>query len=117
MAALTEPAFWVLTALSEQARHGYAILRRVDELTEGGSTLRVTTLYATLERLDRAGHVRVVSEEVVDGRARRTYDLTDAGRQVLVAETERLLVRARVASASLGLPRPAWPRTAARPAV
>jgi len=104
---LTEPAFWVLTALAEAPRHGYAVLRRVEELSGGESPLRVTTLYATLERLERDGRVRVVSEEVVDGRARRTYDVTDLGREVLSVEVDRLVVRARAGQASLGGRQPA----------
>ena len=107
MVILTEPAFWVLTALAEAPRHGYAVLRRVEELSGGESPLRVTTLYATLERLERDGRVRVVSEEVVDGRARRTYDVTDLGREVLSVEVDRLVVRARAGQASLGGRQPA----------
>lgn len=106
MATLTEPAFWVLTALAEAPRHGYAVLRRVGELS-GESPLRVTTLYATLERLQREGRIRVVSEEIVDGRARRTFDITDHGREVLIVEVDRLVVRARAAQASLGGRQPA----------
>lgn len=109
---LTEPASWVLTAVAEEPRHGYAVLRRVVELSGGEDRLRVTTLYATLERLERAGQVRVVSEEVVEGRARRTYDITEQGREVLAQEAERLLARAQAAQASLAGPRPARTRPA-----
>lgn len=101
-APLTEPAFWVLTALVEQPRHGYAVLRRAEEL--GAQDLKVTTLYATLERLERSGLARVLSEEVVDGRARRTYAVTNEGREVLVAEAERASVRAAAAQRSLAGP-------------
>lgn len=107
MTILTEPAFWVLTALAETPRHGYAVLRRVEQLNGGESPLRITTLYATLERLERSCQVRVMSEEVVDGRARRTYDITERGREVLSHEVERLVVRARAAEASLGGQSPA----------
>ncbi|MEJ5946717.1 PadR family transcriptional regulator [Pseudokineococcus basanitobsidens] len=108
---MTEPAFWVLTALAETPRHGYAVLGRVEELTGGQSPLRVTTLYATLERLERDGRVRVVSEEVVAGRARRTYDITTDGREALSLEADRLVARASAAQASLDRGRPAPTRT------
>ena len=111
--ALTEPAFWVLTGLAEEPRHGYALLRRIEELSDGASAIRVTTLYATLDRLERDGQIHVLSEEVVDGRARRTYAITDDGRATLAHETERLVARARAARASLGAPRLVWNRTAA----
>ena len=100
-AALTEPAFWVLTALAEAPAHGYVILRRVEEVSGGDGALRVTTLYATLERLERSHLVRVLSEQVVDGRARRTYEITDDGRSALSTETERLLARAAAARRGL----------------
>ncbi|PWJ47715.1 transcriptional regulator, PadR family [Quadrisphaera granulorum] len=101
MPPLTEPAFWVLTALAEGPLHGYAVLKRVGELSGGTTSLRVTTLYATLDRLSQQGLVRLVSEEVVDGRARRTYEITPDGRGQLTAEAERLLARARAAQQQL----------------
>lgn len=105
MTPLTEPAFWVLTVLAEGPHHGYAVLKRAEELSAGGAALRVTTLYATLDRLEQQGLVRVVSEEVVGGRARRTHEITPDGRGLLAAEAERLLVRAQAAQRQLQ-PRP-----------
>jgi PadR family transcriptional regulator PadR len=99
--SLSESAFWALTALAREPLHGYAILRSVEELSDGEMTLRVTTLYATLERLEHSGLVQVVAEEVVDGRARRTYAVTDRGRQVLAQEAGRLLARAQAARRGL----------------
>ncbi|EPR77357.1 Transcriptional regulator, PadR family [Leifsonia rubra CMS 76R] len=98
---MTETVFWILTVLSSESRHGYAILTSVGELSEGAVALRVTTLYASLERLERDGRIHVVGEEVVDGRARRYYDITDEGRTELAAEAERLAQRAAVAQASI----------------
>ncbi|TXR57694.1 PadR family transcriptional regulator [Quadrisphaera setariae] len=98
---MTEPAFWVLTALAEGPHHGYAVLKRVGDLSGGETSLRVTTLYATLERLEQQQLIGVVSEEVVDGRARRTYEITPEGRGLLTAEAERLLARARAAQRQL----------------
>ena len=95
-----EVSFWVLTALSEESKHGYAILRDVELLsTSQGSpvTLKVPTLYGALDRLNRLQLIEVVSEEVVDGRARRYYRLTDQGATALEAETVRLEARVRVA--------------------
>lgn len=106
MTPLTEPAFWVLTALAERPLHGYAVLKRVGELSDGAAALRITTLYATLERLEQQGLVALVREEVVDGRARRTYEATDHGRAQLAAEAERLLARARAAQHQLRRPAP-----------
>ena len=99
--AITEPSFWILSALAGGRRHGYGIMREVSELSGGRTTLKVPTLYATLDRLEAAGLIEQDGEEVVDGRARRYYALTDAGSSALLAEAEALQARARVATARL----------------
>jgi PadR family transcriptional regulator PadR len=98
---MTETAFWILTALAAGRRHGYAVLADVARLSDGAVTLRVTTLYASLDRLVREGRIRASGEEVVDGRARRYYEITDAGRGELEAEADRLQARAAAARASI----------------
>lgn len=107
--AVSETEFWVLTSLGAGRRHGYAVLQQAGALSGGVVRLRVTTLYATLDRLQRAGLVMAAGEEVVDGRARRYFELTAGGRAALEEETERLELRARAARAVLagGAPAPA----------
>jgi PadR family transcriptional regulator PadR len=107
-----EAAFWILTALAGGRQHGYAILREVEQLTGAAVSLRVTTLYATLERLERDGRVRRAGEETVDGRERRYYELTDGGRQALALEADRLAVRLRAAESRLAALRAAPGRPA-----
>jgi DNA-binding PadR family transcriptional regulator len=104
--AVSETEFWVLTALGSGRRHGYSVLQEVQHLTSGGVTLRVTTLYATLERLQRSALVQPAGEEVVEGRARRYFELTDVGRSALEDETRRLEARVRAARAVLASRRP-----------
>jgi PadR family transcriptional regulator, regulatory protein PadR len=87
---LQEPAFLILTALADEPRHGYAIIAAVQDLSNGRLTLRAGTLYAALDRFLDAGFVRVERDEVVDGRARRTYAITDGGIATLTNEVERL---------------------------
>ena len=98
---LGESAFWVLATLADERRHGYAIMREVERTSEGRVKLKVTTLYAALERLERSGWVAADGEEVVDGRARRYYRLTEAGLDRLTAEVRRLEDRARAARVRL----------------
>ena len=107
LVSVNENTFWILTALAGGRRHGYAILLDVQELTAAKVSLRVTTLYASLERLERDGLVRRAGEEIVDGRARRYYELTDGGFQALALEAERLSVRLGAAATRLAVPRPA----------
>jgi DNA-binding PadR family transcriptional regulator len=98
---MSETSFWILTALSRTPQHGYAILREVERMSEGAMSLRVTTLYAGLDRLERANLIRATGEEIVDGRARRYYEVTPNGRHALSDEAERLAARTRAARAGL----------------
>lgn len=93
---MREPTYFILAALQDEARHGYAIMIRAEELSRGRVKLATGTLYAALDRLTGEGLVQVVNEEIVNGRARRYYELTDEGRAALVAEAERMAEAARV---------------------
>src|SRR3954471_19578319 len=86
---LTEPAFFVLAALSDRPRHGYGVIGEVQELSGGRVTLRVGTLYGVLDRLVAEGRVEPDHEEVHAGRVRRYHRLTDAGRPALEEEVVR----------------------------
>lgn len=111
---LSESAFWILTALAPAPLHGYAIMRDAREASGGAVNLKATTLYASLERLERAHLVEAVGEEVVDGRARRSYRLTEHGGAALAAEVASLEARAHAARTRLAGLRiaPATMRTA-----
>lgn len=98
---VTEPAFFVLTALVGAPRHGYGIIADVEQLSEGRVRLRVGTLYGVLDRLVADGLIELDREEITNGRLRRYFRLSDAGRDVLVAETGRLAANARVAAGRL----------------
>lgn len=98
---ISEPSFWILSSLAAGRRHGYGIMQDVAQLSEGGTTLKVPTLYATLERLERAGLIQAAGEEVVGGRARRYFALTDDGSHALREEAVRLQAKARIATERL----------------
>lgn len=103
-ASLNQSSFWILTALAGDRRHGYEILREAADASGGRVSLKVTTLYAALERLEREGLIRADGEEIVNGRARRYYRLTDEGAAALTAEVEALEVQAAVARERLSAP-------------
>ncbi|MFG3700831.1 PadR family transcriptional regulator [Micromonospora sp. NPDC047620] len=111
---LREPTFWILTALAGPALHGYGIIREVAALSAGRLSMRPGTLYGALDRLVDAGLIETDREEVVDGRLRRYYRLSDTGRATLAGETERLRRNVEAATARLGNPtratRPIAPR-------
>ncbi len=104
---LTEPAFFVLTALVDGPRHGYGIVGAVADLSGGRVHLRIGTLYGVLDRLVGDALVELDREEVERGRLRRYFRLTESGRHSLVREAERHAANARVASERLRAWRPA----------
>jgi PadR family transcriptional regulator, regulatory protein PadR len=104
---MTEPAFFILTALVDEPRHGYGIVGEVAELSGGRVRLKVGTLYGVLDRLVDHGLVEPDHEEVQQGRLRRYYRLTQSGRHALTAEAERQAANARAANRRLRAPRAA----------
>jgi DNA-binding PadR family transcriptional regulator len=87
---LREPSFLILTAIVATPRHGYGIIQEVAALSDGRVNLQAGTMYTALERLTGEGLIEVDREEVVDGRLRRYYRITEAGMGRLTTETERL---------------------------
>jgi PadR family transcriptional regulator len=90
------PTYFILAALQDEPRHGYAIIKQAEELSRGRVRLATGTLYTALDRLTAEAHIQVVNEEIVNGRARRYYALTPTGRDALQAEAEHLAAAARV---------------------
>jgi DNA-binding PadR family transcriptional regulator len=90
---LTPPVFQVLLSLADGEKHGYAILKEVAEQTQGEVRLSAGPLYGIIKRLLDEGLIlesrRRPAREHDDAR-RRYYLLTDWGRQVAVAEAERM---------------------------
>ncbi|WBB77529.1 helix-turn-helix transcriptional regulator [Micromonospora sp. WMMD882] len=75
----------LLAVLEDGALHGYAIIEALRVRSGGTLDLPTGTTYPALRRLERAGHV-ASSWHTVNGRERRTYELTDAGRRALAGE-------------------------------
>lgn len=89
----------VLMVLAEGDAHGYHVIRRTRERTDGAVDLLPGTLYRALQRLEAEGWVRRAEgplEAKRDDPRRRYWALTEPGRRVLAAELRRLdrLVRA-----------------------
>jgi DNA-binding PadR family transcriptional regulator len=87
---LTPAAFHVLLALADGPKHGYLIMKEVEERTAGEVRLSTGTLYGLIKRfLDEEVIVELPAED--DGsERRRPYKLTPFGRQVARAEALRL---------------------------
>jgi PadR family transcriptional regulator, regulatory protein PadR len=104
---LGESGFWILTALASGRRHGYAIVQDVEARSDGAVRLKATTLYTVLERLAHERLVEADGDEVVAGRTRRYFRLTEAGAARLQAESDLLEARLQAAREQLTRYRPA----------
>jgi PadR family transcriptional regulator PadR len=104
---MREPTFFVLAALLDGPLHGYGIIQAARRLSDGRIRLAAGTLYGALDRLAAQDLIVVDHDEIVGGRARRYYRLTDAGRQALAEEAARLQQAAGIVTSRLGfLPKP-----------
>ena len=82
---LTEQMFYILLCLTEECC-GMDIMDRVPQMTAGRVKVGSGTLYNLLEQFEEAGMIRLTKAE---GR-RRSYVLTDRGREVLHTEYDRI---------------------------
>src|SRR5437868_7119838 len=98
---IREPTFFILSSLAGGPQHGYGIMRDVEDLSSGRVTLRAGTLYTALDRLVVDGLVADAGTEIVDGRLRRYYELTDDGALVLEGEVQRMRSNASRAAGRL----------------
>jgi DNA-binding PadR family transcriptional regulator len=90
---LTPAVFHILVALAAGDRHGYAIMREVEDLSHGAVKLGPGTLYTALKRLLASRWIEAADERPdpeLDDERRRYYRLTPQGLAVAVAETQRL---------------------------
>ena len=86
---LTEPVLLILLSLAEQPRHGYSILKDVEQMSDGRVLLSTGTLYGALRRLlDEEWIERIEEEE--SSRGRQAYRLTARGRKNLQFEVSRM---------------------------
>jgi DNA-binding PadR family transcriptional regulator len=108
---LREPTFLILLSLAPGHRHGYAIIRDVESLSQGKVRLGTGTLYEALARLLDQGLIERISADepgesqedgVHRGKPRKAYRLTEAGRKLLIAETRRMQALVSAAGMRLG---------------
>ncbi len=87
---LSESTCYVMLALAEPS-HRYAIMQKVEAMSEGGVKMGPGTLYGVLATLEKEDLIRKIREE----ERRKYYELTPKGRLVLAAQIERLEIMAR----------------------
>ena len=98
--------YQVLLALAEEPRHGWAIIKRIEELAGGRPAPSSGSLYLAITRLEERGLIEDAPApkpgDVRDER-RRVYQLTSLGRRVLALETARLAELVEIARRWLGM--------------
>ena len=90
MGSLTALTFDILLALADEDRHGYGIIKEIEERTGAGSAPSTGAMYLALRRMVADGLITDTDgPESTDGR-RRYYTRTDTGRRRAEAESARL---------------------------
>ncbi len=92
---LTPLSFEILLSLADRPRHGYGIIKEVEERSGQAFASSTGTLYLAIQRLHKNELLAVVPTPGGKGSRGRTYELTELGRQVAAAEARRLAARVR----------------------
>ncbi|MCI5951415.1 MAG: PadR family transcriptional regulator [Anaerostipes sp.] len=82
---MTETGFYILLCLREEM-HGYSIVKKVEDLTNGEVRLSPGTMYGSLSKMEKDGLITFVREE----EKRKIYIITELGREVLSLEMKRI---------------------------
>ena len=82
---MTEAMYYILLALLEPG-HGYGMMQRIRQISGGRLQMGPGTLYGVLNRMKKEGWITLESQD----ERRKTYQITEAGRQALHEEYRRL---------------------------
>ena len=82
---MSEAMYYILLSLLKPG-HGYGMMQRIRELSGGRINMGPGTLYGVLTRMKKDGWITLAEEDI----RRKTYAITDAGREALHAEYRRL---------------------------
>lgn len=84
---LTEPMYYILLIL-QTPNHGYGVMQKVNEFTEGRVEIGAGTLYSLLSKFTGERLIKIESV----GERKKNYVITDKGRKVLKEEHQRLQI-------------------------
>lgn len=82
---MTETGFYILLCL-QNTMHGYSIVQKVEEMTEGEIRISPGTMYGTLSKMEKDGLIEFIREYD----KRKVYHITELGREVLQLEMKRI---------------------------
>jgi len=87
---MTPAVFFVLFALADGEKHGYAVMQQVAVLSDGKFRMGPGTLYTTIQRLLELSLIEEITNQDENPNRRRYYRLTGAGKALLHLEFERM---------------------------
>lgn len=91
---LTESTFLIMLSISSDPRHGYAIIKEVESMSDGRVKLSTGTLYGAIKRLLQSQWIERVEEteqnKLKNTRFRKSYKLSPRGQRILKDELARL---------------------------
>jgi DNA-binding PadR family transcriptional regulator len=93
---LTEPVFLILLSLAGKPRHGYALMKDIETLSNGRVRMSTGTLYGALRRLLEDDWIERFEQEDTS-REKQAYRLTAAGTKQLQIEMDRMKQLAQTA--------------------
>ena len=96
----SEPVLLILTSLADEPRHGYALIKDIEDLSGGRVRLSTGTLYGAIRRLVEDGLIEPFDQEDTS-RDKQPYRLTGNGRKQLQAELDRMRDLTQKATARL----------------
>src|SRR5215831_16045066 len=97
---LSEPVLLILTSLSDQPRHGYALLKDIEQLSGGRVRMSTGTLFGAIRRLLENSWIEPCDLDDTS-RDKQGYRLTQAGRQQLESEINRMKSLTKAATTRL----------------
>ena len=97
---LSEPVLLILTSLADEPRHGYALIKDIEDLSGGRVRLSTGTLYGAIRRLVEDGLIEPFDQDDTS-RDKQAYRLTGEGRKQLRIELDRMKQLTQKAAARL----------------
>ncbi|MCM3783734.1 PadR family transcriptional regulator [Neobacillus mesonae] len=85
---LSESTYLVLLALYNGPLHGYAIIKAIENASQGAYVIAPGTLYGVLKNIEKQGLIETTEAEK-DPRKKKTYGITDPGKKALDSEYNR----------------------------
>jgi len=82
---MTETAFYILLSLTTP-RHGYGIIKHVEEISGSRIRLGSGTVYGTLTKMQKHGLITVFADE----ERKTVYEITETGKKIMTAEIRRI---------------------------